>query len=346
MKRTVRHPKPKKTAAIPGRSPSQEPSTALVVVDNREIRQKTQKDYEKVRAKLSESQQTLDRFHRKDRPAFSQWFHRKFGKTLTEIRNVQQQLFERQELLWEIEDEQFRSDCTFQEAHRRVMRRRESPAPEPEHEDAGSSHKQSHNHDDPFADLGGQFDDFAKTFQQFFEFTDEPDSNSSAGRMDTEPKHSAPARVKELYRKVVRKLHPDSQQNMSPRHTEWWHQAQEAYQKNDAEQLEVILALCELEDQKNTKSTSISILTQIIRQFRRSLRKLQAQIRQCREDPAWDFSTRRDVRILSARIETELTENLASLQNRLHVLEHQFEVWSKPPVRRQSRRGAEPFSQF
>ena len=35
----------------------------------------------------------------------------------------------------------------------------------------------------------------------------------------------ASKRLKELYRAVVRRLHPDSQREMTAQKTEWWHKA-------------------------------------------------------------------------------------------------------------------------
>ena len=69
------------------------------------------------------------------------------------------------------------------------------------------------------------------------------------------PAHQV-ARLKELYRAVVRRLHPDRQREMTVQKTEWWHQAQAAYEAGDVEQLEVILTLCEIGESGTTAHTS------------------------------------------------------------------------------------------
>src|SRR5205814_479968 len=53
------------------------------------------------------------------------------------------------------------------------------------------------------------------------------------------------SRLKQLYRAVVRRLHPDTQQEMTAQKMEWWHQAQAAYEASNLEHLELILSLCE-----------------------------------------------------------------------------------------------------
>jgi hypothetical protein len=85
--------------------------------------------------------------------------------------------------------------------------------------------------DDPFARF---FDEFERVFGE----SGSEDEDEFGGAVFS-PKRTN-ARVKELYRALVRRLHPDARGEMSPQQREWWHQAQEAYQNEDAEQLEVL----------------------------------------------------------------------------------------------------------
>ena len=80
---------------------------------------------------------------------------------------------------------------------------------------------------------------------------------------DPDPKPNRAARLKDLYRALVRRLHPDSQVEMTPQKTEWWHQAQAAYQIGDPDELELILTLCEIGDTGTTAHTSASMLQRV-----------------------------------------------------------------------------------
>ena len=55
------------------------------------------------------------------------------------------------------------------------------------------------------------------------------------------------ARVKDLYRQLVRRLHPDHVADLSPKQIEWWHQAQAAYNEGNVEKLEMLLVLTDIE---------------------------------------------------------------------------------------------------
>ena len=77
---------------------------------------------------------------------------------------------------------------------------------------------------------------------------------------------------------MVRRLHPDTQREMTAQKTEWWHQAQAAYEAGDLEQLEVILTLCEIGDSGTTAHTSASLLQRITAKLKSSLREIKRQI--------------------------------------------------------------------
>jgi hypothetical protein len=62
---------------------------------------------------------------------------------------------------------------------------------------------------------------------------------------------------------VVHRLHPDIQRDMTAQKTEWWHQAQAAYEAGDVKQMEVILTLCEIGDSGTTAHTSASLWQRI-----------------------------------------------------------------------------------
>ena len=107
-------------------------------------------------------------------------------------------------------------------------------------------------------------------------------SRRAGARVRTGSRHS--------YRALVRRLHPDSQREMTAQKTEWWHQAQAAYEAGDAEQLEVILTLCEIGDTGTTAHTSASLLQRITAQLKNSLREIKRQLAELRREPAWNFS--------------------------------------------------------
>ena len=139
---------------------------------------------------------------------------------------------------------------------------------------------------------------------------------------------------------------------MTPQKTEWWHQAQAAYEAGDAEQLEVILTLCEIGASGTTAHTSASLLQRITARLKSSLREIKRQTTQHRREPAWNFSGRTDHEAMADQMRRELTGELMALRRRGLVTQELIAKWKAaaerlpPPRRRKSpplRDGEFPF---
>ena len=329
MKRRVR--KPARTSEpIPFSS-----SVALVLVDGRRIRQEIKEEYEKVVRDLAKARQELDRFQQKDVPSFSRWVNSQFGALLTELRETSQKIKECDDRLADMESEVIFLGVSPGRAYQRVMNRhrqeQEANAEEDCNEGTEDSNRRARRPSGP--DYDG--DPFGRD-----EF---PPS-----RRRQRKQQEAGARLKELYRALVRRLHPDMQTEVSRKKLDWWHQAQDAYQKRDEEQLEVILTLCEIEETGTVEKTSLSVLQRITKQFKKTLRQLTRQIEQSRKETAWRFSLRKDVATLAASMKRQLMRELDVMREELRMLEQQLAAWAEQarrtrrPVYRR-RRTADPF---
>jgi phage shock protein A len=142
---------------------------------------------------------------------------------------------------------------------------------------------------------------------------------------------------------VVRLLHPDRQREMTQQKIEWWHQAQAAYEAGDVEQLEVILTLCEIGESGTTAHTSASLLQRITAQVKSSLRELKRQIRDHRQEPAWNFSERTDHEVMRAALGRDLLEEVNRMRYQLRAIQEMVGRWKtaaerlKPSRRRKSQ---------
>jgi hypothetical protein len=323
------------------------PSWALIRIDSTPIREKARLEYQKVVRDLEQARRALEEFQKKDQPGFNQWLNRQFGALITELRETNRRLHAQRELLTEIESEAFVANCSHTRAYERVQWRRQHPQPEEEpvgSEGSEQSQRRSRRRAGPqtWEDLAEEL--FAGLDEAFADAFGPPPGQE--GAFGYKP-HAKPAssRLKELYRALARRLHPDVQEQMTPQRKEWWHQAQAAYQKGDLEQLQVILTLCEIEEQGTTAKTSVSLLKRITQQFKLTLRTIKSQLNQFRRDPAWNFSALRDRSALIQRTERLLKAELAELKSALDAIEYQLSTWARQSQmarRRPSRRGYRP----
>ena len=325
-------------------------SWALMPIDGRPIRDQARREYQKVLRDLEQARQDLDQFERQDKPAYNRWINRQLGALITELRETTQKVQASRQLLFEIESEAHVSNCSHTRAYEKVMWRKQHPEVEEQEEAEGAAGAHGDDSDPNGADPFAEFEEF------FADVDDDFAGNFGAipgnGRLfaDSEPGRQAPARLKELYRAVVRRLHPDMHQTMTTQRKEWWHQAQAAYQSGDVEQLHVILTLCEIDEQGTTAKTSVSLLMRITRQFKSSLRTLKTRLRQCRHDPAWNFTNLRDPRALLVSTERVLKAELSELRRALEAIESQIGSWARQarmarrqPVRRRFSAGQPDF---
>jgi hypothetical protein len=320
---------------------------ALVLADGAEIRRKIKKDYEKALRDLDNSRRQLDQFHSQDQPEFTRWLHSHFGAVLTEIRELGQQIAADEELIFRIESEAMFGGVSHARAYQRVMASRENPAPPPAAAGAGEPDGEPFDARPEFGDTDDEDDPLDAFFEEVFGgFGPGERPHDRRGRQ-AGPHHGANAphtssRIKELYRALVRRLHPDSQRHMTAQKTEWWHQAQTAYEAGDAEQLEVILTLCEIGDSGTTAHTSASLLQRITAQLKSSLRQIHRQLADLRRQPAWNFSRRADLDLMTVRMRRDLTEELQRMRDNWRQTQELIAGWQAAAERGRPARRRKP----
>jgi hypothetical protein len=146
---------------------------------------------------------------------------------------------------------------------------------------------------------------------------------------EEEPASPADARVKELYRLLVRRLHPDLRADGNVAVSTLWHEVQEAYAAGDVAQLELLLALSDIETERFNEQTSMSQMLALFAELERALFALNDSLRQARGEDAWDFARSGPVQGLRARVERELRANLRARSSRLDVLRRTIASWSR-----------------
>jgi len=321
---------------------------ALVLADGAEIRRKIKKDYEKALRDLNNSRRQLDQFHQKDQPEFTRWLHSHFGALLTEIRELGQKIAADEAFIFLVEGEVMFGGASHARAYQRVMAARDQPEPppptggggEPEAEQFGARPEFSDPEEDEDDPLNAFFDEVFGGFGPGARPQDR--RGRPAGQQHASAAPHAASRLKELYRALVRRLHPDSQREMTPQKTEWWHQAQTAYEAGDAEQLEVILTLCEIGDSGTTAHTSASLLQRITAQLKSSLRQFNRQLAKLRREPAWNFSRRADLELVAVRMRRDLTQELEQLREAWQETQELIASWKAAAERGRPTRRKKP----
>jgi hypothetical protein len=334
----------------------------LVPIDQEPMRRAAGVECSAAMGRLDELRRAWNRFEREDKPSFVRWRAREFGPVLSELRDIDQRVREHELLVHEVEMEMRRGIYDPQTAYQRVMFRRENPGTVAE--EAPQMRSQRQAGEEPkltefeqealFQDWVRKFigtnpdklDDkaYSTTFEAFKSHMfrsrpPEPQQPPNVPRpqqqrrtpIEEEPVESSiDPRVKELYRLLVRRLHPDLRADGSATVSGLWHEVQEAYAATDIAHLEILLALSDIESERFSDQTSVAQMRAVLAELERAIFALEDSLRQARDENAWNFAPVGPGPGLRAEVERELKADLRRRSERLSLLQQTIADWSRP----------------
>ena len=339
----------------------------LILIDQEPLRRSAAASCADAMARLEDARAGWHRFEREDKPAFARWRAREFGALLSKAREVEEQLRDYQTLVHEVEMEMRRG---FQDAHRayqRVMFRRENPGAAREEEpdarawEAGAPRPLSDFEKEALfqewvqKSLGtnpDKMDDeaYSTTFEAFKTHMfraprDEPPPRNisrppreRAGAIedeeenDDEPARQVDARLKELYRRLVRRLHPDLRADGNATVSALWHEVQEAYLAGDVARMEILLALSDIAANHMNAETSLAQMHSVLAELERALGALEKSLLEAEGEDAWNFARGGPASDLRLRVQRQLKSDLAARALRLDLLTRTIAEWAQGPV--------------
>ncbi len=310
----------------------------LVIIDNEPLRQAALEQYLAAEEQLGTVREELETFQTGDVPAYERWEATVFGSLLTQLRETNLALQEKQRLASEVEEEMFFSGRSEVTAYKRVMEARANPdaaraarerqkvPPEDDGDGPGGFEDSQTFSLPPDFDID-EFDAAPKAVQREFRQAMEAMAEvfaamtgSPAPRFDRlladarAKKHGAKSwdafweeaarhfppqaaaapdsRLKDLYRRLVRLLHPDSTGTDTPRARELWHELQEAYRTHDLDRMEAVAGRADLGMHGTAATLSVGLLRRMIRDLHEAVNGMRAQVARARKHPAWNFRQR------------------------------------------------------
>ena len=312
-------------------------------------------------ARLERARLGWHQFERQDKPAFVRWRAREFGALLSTARDVEDKIRDAQNLIYEVEMEMRRRIQDPQSAYRRVLFRRENPGVA-EEQKTFSNGSQSTSHLSEF-EQEALFQEWVQTFlgtnpdkmdDETYSISFEvfkshmfvrpgsapnrPDSRPAdvpRSAVEEEPASATePAtidpRVKEIYRRLVRRLHPDLRADGDASVSSLWHEVQEAYAAGDVARMELLLALSDLSDAPGA-GTTLSQMRSVLGELTRSVRALELSLVEAGREDSWNFARTGPSENLRLRVERQLKHELALRQQRLELLTRTIIGWAEQP---------------
>lgn len=191
-----------------------------------------------------------------------------------------------------------------------------------------------HSLEELFEERAGGFKDFESDFQD--PQAEEALKSSKAkptSRKETTAEEQQ-LKLKALYRKIVRKIHPDQfTEEVTPEIKSWlgglWHKVVQYYQKEDAQALEVLHHKIILRLRKY-EELSVSEIGAAARSLEKELQELLREQKNTRQGPAWNFSELKSYKKVENQVskpfrleKKRILENIEELELEHEILERQ-----------------------
>lgn len=183
--------------------------------------------------------------------------------------------------------------------------------------------------------------DYEALLQEFksMAFGDDPFTGERAARRPPNPREAVESgpngtRLKELYRLLVRRLHPDVRADGDPAVNAVWHDVQAAYAAGDVARLETLLAFTDVRENSAGAQTTLSQWRSVIAELKAALNAVRRSLRGARKNPAWSFAQSSDHAPLEQKIGADLRRTLHRERAQLQNMEDTLALWSTPPKRR------------
>lgn len=343
----------------------------LVWVDSAPQRRAESKAYVDLKRKIAAAAAEIEQFQQVTLPEFEQWHARAFGALLTEQRSLRAAIEEKLALVQEVGEEQWRRGGSEAAAYQRVLRARAR-------QEAGLAEEDLSDDDDfeaEEAEFRAMFQEavlrqmgvdvsamdpeereiLESTFRHAFgagnPAGDPPPPKASRKKEKplTPQQRALEERCKQIYRALVRRLHPDTGVESTPQTRQLWHDLQDAWQRRDVERLEVLQAVVELQDggtEAAFAAVSLDRLRRIVRDLARAWQEVQKERRSLQRHPASQRSDPRKARSLETMTRAGLKREIEDLQRGIREVDALIARWQKTKPRGKAGSGSAGQDEF
>lgn len=163
-----------------------------------------------------------------------------------------------------------------------------------------------------------------------FEFNEEFIDFGPGRRSEPKISPAQEEKLKGLYRKLIRKLHPDLQASAPPEEqTEWikriWNQVQKAYCSKDVDSLERLFSLTLLR-LNALEQLTLDEIQEAKRWLQKDLSTLEEEAKHLKKSMAWGFSAKKDYSALNRKIKREFERTVAAVRAQIEEMRHEHRV--------------------
>lgn len=307
-------------------SPPRSSTVALIVVDQNPLKLAAWAKLQSARKRLGRATADLHRHEKEDEPGYRAWMASSFPALVSEIRDLMLQIQTKSALISRVQHEASRRGKAAAVVWQSYKNQRSSaddffpPLNEAEDEDRDEI-------DDEIDDLVDEWlreqgvDPLSPEAEEMRDF-------ARAQRRDTPPEPTDEA--KEIYRRLVQRLHPDRGGEWTSEREALWHEVQRAWEAHDADWLSRLEAEMEISVETIGPTSALGRLLNALKEIEAARRDTEKKLRGYRKTPAWRFTLRPRTDREVADLASALRDDRDLLRAQLESLEATFARWEKP----------------
>ncbi|MEZ0217947.1 MAG: hypothetical protein ACAH89_12495, partial [Rariglobus sp.] len=260
-------------------------------------------EFHAARKRAEKSARDLHRHEETDTLAYERWLHGAFPQLVTTLRELHAEVIRKAR---DVDSAQFMAALTGRSVKKVWKENRADEAGPDDDERGHAPEPEPSSHSD---------------------YT-RPDDDDFVPRPAATPPATADAR--DIYRRLVQHLHPDRGGEWTPARERLWHQVQQAWTARDADWLARLEIEWDTANDQIGPDSSLSRLRRAITELHAALRDTERKLRDYRRSPAWRFTLSEKKRPhLHRRLESELHEDLDTLQRQLAYLNATIAAWER-----------------
>jgi hypothetical protein len=289
-------------------------SHALLVIDHTRLQNAAWAEFHTVRKRLDKAARELHRHEEIDLPAYDAWLHRTFPLQVTALRELNEEVATKARQIRIVEASAAHTGRSL----KRLWQEQKEHAANP--------------------------DAFREKFRagREAEFADE---EAEGRRYDAQPedfeKQPTPARpiaAREIYRRLVQRLHPDRGGAWTTSRQQLWHEVQQAWAAGDSDWLARLEVEWETAHEAVGPDSPLSRLRAAIEELHAARRDIEHKLREYRTSLPWRFTLTASRRTaLERRVEAEFERDFKFLQRQLNYLNATIAAWDEDWTRANSR---------
>jgi hypothetical protein len=295
---------------------------SLIPLDTERIKGSFRLECQEARERFENIRKNLDFYDKQEKPAYASWLRLQLGVEFSEFKRMQEEINRKNLIFQELEyrgRSNRKTDRT--EIYEQLLKELAAGIEEPftharneyssygDRTGAGDEYGEAGNDGENDSDMddGESWDDFEMDpdFKDEFDDMDEEEFmrdplksfnkmlDMMLGKFEDEDgsgrRKVKKNKIKDVYREICKKLHPDTGAEFHEKNSRLWHEAQDAYEHRDLGRLETVLAICEMESGNIKGAVTCSQMLEVINHYKEGVESVRDILMHARRAEDWNF---------------------------------------------------------